>query len=288
MKKILALIITILLLTGCAATYDGPTVATPMLTEIYSRGTVGDSDVEFVYRYVFSYDIYGNRVRRMDYYNDELDCVFNSRYDDRGNLLSQATWDHDGWIPLPGERVTYTYDEQDRKLTSVYHNGWGMETERLTYTYDDETRTQTRESSTGAWETTYLDENGNEIRIVHSSGRETVYTYDDRGNRIGKVTYENGVICERWEYRFDEQNRQTYGASYSADGVLQSDTTYRYDDEAHTLTTLSSDGSKRVEYYHADGRLHMTEDYGSDGALLMYAMYYYQDILIPAEEGATP
>lgn len=284
MKRMIAFFLCALLLNGCAATYDGPTVATPILTEIYSHGTVGGSDVDYVYRYVYAYDIYGNQVRRMDYYNNELDCVVKMRYDDRGNLISRTTWDHNGWIPLPDGRVTYTYDEQDRKLTAVYDNGWGMETERVTYIYDDENRTQTWESSTGDWEITYLDEAGNETRIVHSSGRETVYTYDDRGNRIGKATYENGLLRERWEYRFDEQNRQTYGAAYNADGDLRSDTTCLYDDEAHTQTTLSSDGSKRVEYHHEDGRMHMTEDYGDDGALLMYAMYYYRDIQVPAEE----
>ena len=132
-------------------------------------------------------------------------------------------------------------------------------------------------------QTTWYDAQGNDLRQT-AGEYETVYEYDDRGNQTGWVSYKNGELYDRYEARYDDQNRQIWGGRYDADGNLKSQFDYIYDDSVYTRTVPQADGSKRIEYYHADGRPHMIEDYNSEGKLTMLQRYYYQDILIPAKE----
>ena len=135
-------------------------------------------------------------------------------------------------------------------------------------------------------QTTWYDENGNEVRQV-SGEYETVYHYDDRGNRTGWTSYKNGQFFDRYEARYDDQNRQIWGGYYDADGNLSNQTEFLYDVETNTKTYFKNDGGKRVEHYHADGRPHMIEDFNADGKLSLLQRYYYTDIQVPSKE-ATP
>ena len=75
MKKLLSIILCILLLSGCAATYDGPTESKYVLTEYTVTHYYAFFDwAEEVYtsREVYAYDIYGNRVRTMGYRDGEI------------------------------------------------------------------------------------------------------------------------------------------------------------------------------------------------------------------------
>ena len=122
---------------------------------------------------------------------------------------------------------------------------------------------------------------------------ETVYHYDDRGNRTGWDSYKNGQPFDRYEARYDDQNRQVWGGYYDADGNLSNQTEFLYDGETNTKTYFKNDGGKRVEHYHADGRPHMIEDFNADGKLSLLQRYYYTDIQVPippayAVEGPKP
>lgn len=286
MKKLLPLLLCILLLCGCSETYDGPTVAKPVLTEYYVKHLSPVTGNFWEDRTVFSYDIYGNMVRRMEYTDGELQRVYKYTYDDRGNELSQVCWNHEGWIPYPESRDKTTYDEQGRVLTRVSQDFWGRETGRSTYTYDDENHTKTWESSSGDQVIYYYDGNGVQLRDV-STGiggtYETVYQYDDRGNRTGWTSTKDGEYFNRYEAGYDDQNRQTWGELYDENGELLHRTTYTYDDETNTTTIHKPNGITRVEHYHEDGRLHMIEDYNEEGDLALYQQYTYRDIQVPAD-----
>ena len=289
MKKLISLFLALLLLTGCAETFDGPTVEKPMLTEYtvdHYYAFFDFEEVHYTERTVYAYDIYGNRVREMEYRDDELQEVTNLKYDDRGNCIRRSTWDHSGWIPLPDGRTERTYDEQGRVLSYVSYNGWGRMESRSWYSYDDEQGVRTyRNEKEELLQTTWYDENGNGLREV-SGEYETIYEYDDRGNRLGWTAYKNGVETERYEAVYDEKDRQVLGTRYDGSGALTHRTEYIYDDERNTMTYTKSDGGKRIEYYHADGWPHMIEDYDADGTLSMLQRYDYRDILVPVEGGA--
>ena len=286
MKKLFSLLLAVLLLAGCAKTYDGPTQTVPRLTEYTVDHYYAFFDWEeqhYSNRTVYAYDIYGNRVRYMEYRDDELQSVTNLKYDDRGNEISRSDWDHSGWLPKYEGRTEQTYDEQNRLTSCIHYDFWGSQDSASFYTYDDEARTRVWKNDSGDTQTTWFDENGNEIRQV-SGEYETIYHYDDRGNQTGWDSYQNGQPFDRYEARYDDQNRQIWGGRYDAAGNLTSQTEYVYDDEQGMMTYHKNDGGRRVEYYHGDGRPHMIEDYDADGKLTMRQRYYYRDIQVPAKE----
>ena len=290
MKKLISLLLCILLLAGCAATYDGPTEAKPMLTEytVDHYYTLFDwEEIQYTSRTVYAYDIYGNRVREMEYRDNELQSITNLKYDDRGNCISRTIWDHSGWLPKFDGRFEEAYDDRNRQLSHAYYDFWGRMESGSWYTYDDEARTRTWHNDMNSIQTTWYDENGNEVRQV-SEEYETLYQYDDRGNRTGWQSFKDGQPFDRYEARYDDQNRQIWGGYYDADGNLSNQTEFVYDDQMHTKTTLKKDGGRRIEYYHADGMPHMIEDYSAEGKLTMLQRYYYRDIQVPAEGGENP
>ncbi len=287
MKKLLALSLALLLLTGCAATYDGPTVEKPVLSEYTAQhysSFFGSTDMLYSTRATYAYDIYGNMVRTQAYRDGELESVTNLRYDDRGNRICQTTWDHTGWIPLISRREKRTYDDQNRLLTTVYYNGWGRETDRSVYTYDDETGIRTYQDETGAIrQTTWYDENGLELRQT-ADEYETIYEYDDRGNRTGWVSYRSGILSDSYKARYDDQNRLIWDARFDASGSLKSESEYTYDDEAHTMTHRRPNGQVRCEHYLPDGRISRIEDYNTEGVITLVQKYTYRDIQVPVKE----
>ena len=291
MKKLLPLLLALLLLAGCAETYDGPTEEKPMLTELsvtHYNNTTGWESEPYTNRTLYAYDIHGNMARSMEYLSDKLHSITNFRYDDRGNNISAITWDHSGWFPKFHDRTEQTYDEQDRCLSYVWYNFWGGQESGIWYSYDDAQGICTcRDESGELLHTSWYDEKGNEIRYVSDSS-ETVYEYDDRGNCTGWVSYKNGQPYDRYEARYDDQDRQFWGGYYDADGNLSNHTEFVYDSEANTKTHFKKDGSIRVEYYHADGRISMTEDYNAEGKLSFVQRYTYQNILIPVKGDDTP
>ena len=284
MKKLISLLLCILLLSGCAATYDGPTESERVLTQYSVRRTSLLRDTFETTRSVYSYDMNGNRVRCMDYDEEgELDSVENMRYDDRGNQISSVYWDHSGWIPYMDHRVKKTYDDQNRVTRWTSYNMWGLKIAETTYTYDDEAHTKTWENGEGEWVIYYYDENGLQLRDYSEGAAgtiETVYSYDERGNRIGWVSTMNGQPHSRYEARYDEEDRLIWGALYDETDTMTHETTYTYD--RNTMTITKPGGGTRVEYYNEDGSLSSIVDFDEDGELYMEQWYTYREIRVPA------
>lgn len=286
MKKIFAFLLCVLLLTGCAATYDGPTETKEVLTEYEVRHYspfFDDSEVD-INRSVYAYDIYGNRVRELEYDNGELAQETRTKYDEQGNEVSQTFIDHTGWIPLIERRTKQTYDEQGRVLSYTSYDFWGRKNGESLYTYDDVEHTMTWSNGSGDSVIYYYDEDGVQLRDVSNDGYETIYQYDERGMRIGWTSTKDGEFFSRYEAGYDEQDRLIWGIHYDENGAVASRVTYTYDDEAHTKTIARPDGGTRIEYSDAEGRIHLIEDYDSEGELSMVQQYFYRGILVPAEE----
>ena len=285
MKKLIPLLLAILL-AGCARTYDGPTETKPVLTEYtidHYYSYFETEELHYTTRYLHAYDIYGNLVRSMEYRDGELISITKRKYDDRGNEISQSEWNYTGLLPAFQGRTEQTYDEQNRSTSYVYYNFWGSQEGGSWYTYDDENHIRYWKNGSGDTQTTWLDEEGRELRTV-SGDSETVYHYDDRGNCIGWTGYQNGQPLDHYEARYDDRDRQIWGGYYDTGGNLLNQTSWEYDDERNTITCHRNDGGTRVEYYHADGRPHMVEDFDAEGRRTMLQRYYYQDILVPAKE----
>ena len=287
MKRLLSLLLCGLLLSGCAATYDGPTETELVLTEYEVRHYspfFDDAEVD-INRSVYAYDIYGNRVRELEYDNGELAQETRTTYDEEGRELTRIVIDRSGWIPKIEYRSKQTYDEQGRLLSYSSYDMWGRKNGETLYRYDDEQNTMIWSNSSGDEVTYYYDETGKQLRDVSigvGGAYETVYTYDERGNRTGWTSTKDGKLFSRYEAGYDEQNRLIWGIRYDENGTQEAKTTYTYDDEANTMTTVKDGGGKRVKYYDADGRIHLIEENSEDGKLTMIQQYFYQDIRVPA------
>ena len=120
MKKLLSLLLAVLLLSGCSATYDGPTVEKTVPVEFIREDnqiTTGHADNE---RTVYAYDIYGNMVRSVEYHNGKESSRTDFTYDQRGNLLSRTSYSLGGWFSRRTGSVEFEYDEQDRIIAEIY------------------------------------------------------------------------------------------------------------------------------------------------------------------------
>lgn len=280
MKKLITIILCVLLLAGCAESYDGPTETRKILAEYEIRQYSPVDDEVWTNRSSFSYDIYGNNVRQLCYDGGELESELRWTFDERGNQISEIAIDHSGWIPLINYRMKDTYDEQGRLLTATMYDMWGRKDGGATYTYDDEANTATWRNDRGDQIIYYYDENGREVRNVSSDGSETTFTYDERGNLTGWTSTMGGVIPESYEAGYDAQDRRLWSVLYDETGTEISRTTYDYN-EAKSITK-DSDGS-RIDYFDEDGDITLVETYDLDGKLTMVEQYFYRDIQVPAD-----
>lgn len=280
MKKLITIILCVLLLAGCAESYDGPTETRKVLAEYEIRQYSPVDDSVWTNRSTNAYDVYGNWVRQLCYDEGELESELRWTYDERGNQISEVLIDHTGWIPLINYRGKMTYDDQDRLLSSTMYDMWGRKEGETRYTYDDEARTATWSSDVGNSIIYYYDENGREVRNVSSDGAETIFIYDERGNLTGWTSSQDGVILERCEAGFDAQDRRLWSVTYDGNGTEISRTTYDYD-EAKSITK-DSDGS-RIDYFDEDGDITLVETYDLDGKLTRSEQYFYRDIQVPAD-----
>lgn len=261
MKKLLALLLCIVLLSGCAATYDGPTESRSLLSRIQT--VYSDAEEPRYQQTDYSYDIYGNlsviqAYRIHDSEGSWTDPYLKTvrTYDENGNCIRQRQYDVSGWLPKKLVDVRYTYDDLGR-MTSATHSK-DLSWDNFTVVYDDEARTQTT-AYADSTQIDHLDEQGRIVRteITTESGEHTLrtYAYDDQGRILSTTQTAGGA---------EAVTRYEYGENYQI----------RYDpDGTHTTTTYNPDGS--IHYIcHAD----------SSGLVIQDWMYYYSEIQVPIRE----
>ena len=120
MKKLISLLLCLLLLAGCAETYDGPTESKAVLSKIlttYYDPTGGDSQYS---RTDYAYDIYGNQVMELEYgirsHDEEAEPHLKTlrSFDKHGNITRQRQYDVSGLFPKKLVDIRYEYDEKGR------------------------------------------------------------------------------------------------------------------------------------------------------------------------------
>lgn len=287
MKKCIALTLALLLLAGCApATYDGPTESVWVLTEDSTTFYIRDTGEAETSLDINSYDRFGNLVRTVSYSNGALDSENQYVYDDQGNCIREVYWEYFWFFRYPVKRCRHTYDDQNRPLSSIYRNGFGIKTGEDTYTYDDEANTLTWEG-TYDHQIIYFAENGDVLRTETYSNpsglkMECVYEYDELGRSIRETEYMNGEIYVVTEFHWDNQHHLTELTSRDSNGVVLNRTTYVY--EENIVTSWDEKGYKYVECLRPDNQLEWDEVYDPQGNLFRRNDYTYTEIQIPAKE----
>lgn len=285
MKKLLILLLCILLLSGCAVTYDGPTETRLVLDHTISEFFWGDGTLREQRRTEYAYDIYGNEAQTIVYVEDEAHSKTVNRYDENGNLLRTDSYSLTGWLPRRTNRAEYTYDDQGRILTHTSDNG----TEIFSYTieYDDEAHTQTITYGEDHYTVQYYDPNGYLMRVeaFHADGTVYLdeYTRQSDGQRLTLKTWINGELTESIEYENDDQGRPISQKHYEGN-TLTSHFRWEYDDENLTVTQYLTNGDYFITGYYEDGRIKVKHSWNADGTQNYIILYRYREIRVPVKE----
>ena len=286
MKKLISLFLCILLLTGCAETYDGPTESKAVLSKIrttYYDPTGGDSQYG---RTDYAYDIYGNQVMELEYgirTEDETEEPYLKTlraFDEHGNITRQRQYDVSGLFPRKLADIRYEYDEKGRMTA---HLDQMQEQYSWTAVYDDEARTMTC-TYPHAVSVSYFDEYGNTIRqeTVFENGDTSgiIFEFDANGNRIS-ARYEETGGTTLHSYTYDDQGR-VLTITETTDGGTELLFRYEYRDDC--TIQYNYDGTKIVTTYNTDGSEHYRYYTDSTDHITKSSMCYYTEIQVPAEE----
>ena len=276
MTKLLPLLLALLLLTGCAETYSGPTRTEWVIGEFTKEQHSPWTDYVQIDRIIYSYDILGNLAQTLEYRDGEEKIKTVYTFDDRGNLLTETRYSLSGWFPKRIGLSEYTYDEQNR-ITSEAYDQSGTRTE-IQYIFDDEARTRTKLTNGEVTMVTTYDENGEKLaesggtgdywyqdtytrradgkllteHIIDSEGNEQFrrIDYDSHGSTVCVETIRNGVqTLVRDEYEYDEQGRP----------VRQ----FRLTDTSRTLV-------RRWEYLDENGSVTLYDPDGTPNCTILY------------------
>ena len=285
MKKLISLLLCLLLLTGCAETYDGPTESKAVLSSIrttYYDPTGGDSHYS---RTDYAYDIYGNQVMELEYgirFHDEEEKPYLKTirsFDDNGNCTRQRQYAVSGLIPKKLVDIRYEYDEKGRMTA---HLDQMQEQYSWTAVYDDEARTMTC-TYPHAVSVSYFDEHGNTVRqeTVFRNGETSSIIFEFRadGQRIS-ARYDEVGGTTIYDYTYDDQGR-VLTVTETTDSGTREIVRYEYQDDC--TIQYNFDGTHIVTAYNADGCI--THEYHADssGYVTMDTQYYYTEIQVPKE-----
>ena len=286
MKKLISLLLCILLLSGCAETYDGPTESKFVLSRIettYFGPSAEDSQYQ---RTEYAYDIYGNQSMELQYQirsgdeEDEPHLKIVRTHDEHGNCIRQRQYDVSGLFPRKLVDIRYEYDEQGRM--TAHHDKLEPQFS-WTAVYDDEARTMTC-TYPHAVSVSWFDEHGWTIRqeTTFENGETSAIINEFRsdGQRISTRYLESGGITLH-SYTYDDQGR-ILTQSERKDGVSTLLFSWEYGEDYEKMT--HSDGSYTITDYNPDGTPDDRIVCNADGSLRERTIYRYTEIQVPAEE----
>lgn len=281
MKKLIAIILCLLLLAGCAETYDGPTELKSVRDSREENYMDEDGNIYETLWEEYSYDIYGNLATVIESRDDEPTLRTVYRYYEDGTKKSETQYDLTGWFPRMILHAKYTYDDQGRQTSLVQWFGW-EKGEQFT-TYDDENHTVTTEFTDGRT-VVYLDAEGRALRseseYPNGSTGLIEHEYRDRAHIVRY--YENGVLDFVSENIYDEQGRvlEWYQTS---DGQRKLVWRYEYG-EGYEICYDETTGRATTTGYNDDGTVKAIVETDENDQIIRHVIYRYTDIRVPAEE----
>ena len=290
MKKLLSLLLCLLLLAGCADTYDSPTESKFVLSRIDTAYYgIEDGDTRYQ-RTEYAYDIYGNQSMELQYHihdgdvDDEPYLKTVRNHDKNGNCIRQRQYDVSGLLPRKLVDIRYEYDEQGRMTAHLDKKepqfSW-------TAVYDDEARTMTC-TYDNAVSVSYFDEHGWAIRqeTTFRNGETSAIINEFRsdGQRISVRYVESGGTTLH-SYTYDDQGRVLTMSETTEDGT---ELLIRYEYGENYKTQYNADGTKIVTTYNDDGSTHYFYHTDSTDRITQDGMHYYTEIQVPADKEGTP
>lgn len=288
MKKLISLLLCLLLLTGCAATYDGPTESKAVLSQILTTHYDPETGDSLYGRTDYAYDIYGNQSMELEYgtrSHEEAEKPHLKTlrsFDENGNIIRQRQYDVSGLFPKKLVDVRYEYDDQGRLTATTHRPGEAWDND--TTVYDDEARTRTYTGHNGT-AIDYMNELGWVIRTeqVFADGRAVLTEYDRRPDGQIEVMreFENGELTTTLVYTYDDQGRVLTITQTTAAGTAL---LFRYEYPDGCMIQYNSDGTKIVTSYNDDGTIHYRYFTDSTHHITQDVMYYYTEIQVPAKE----
>lgn len=290
MKKLIPLLLCLLLLCGCAKTYDGPTVGMTVLSvreeKMYGRG---DGTVTQHWTTEHAYDIYGNCTVMLEYQDAEPFLKTVMTYDESGNLIRQVQYRLNGLLPKKIVDSRYTYDDLGR-LCSTRHHAGGLSWDDDTTVYDDAAMTRTITTGDGTIAVDHMNALGWVMRTeqTFSDGRfvETEYERDAAGNPVTIREYENGTVISEIIYTYDDLGRTlTNSKTENGSTTLQFSWEYRENTE---IFTDHINGYRNITRFHPDGRKDTVETYDASGKLTRLTTFHCITIQVPAGEEDAP
>jgi RHS repeat-associated protein len=182
--------------------------------------------------------------------------------DPLGHIWTYGSYTASGW-PLSftdpnGVQTTYTYDLEDRLLSSTIHAASGNATTAYTYPLLTNT-TSTPAQIThpdGSWQRFQYDAAGQVLLVSDRLGDGTIQdTRDSHEDIIQQQILSNGQVLQTWSATYDSLGRlaQHTGASGQT-------TTYGYDNDGNVLSVKDPRGNTTTYTYDALDRLIQTVD----------------------------
>lgn len=281
MKKLIAIVLCLLLLAGCAETYDGPTELKSVRDSREENYMDEDGNIYETLWEEYSYDIHGRLATVIETRDDEPTLRTVYRYYEDGTRKSETQYDLTGWFPRMILHAKYTYDDQGRQTSLVQWHGW-EKMEQFT-TYDDENHTVTTEF-TGGRTIAYLDEEGRGLRseTVYDSGRTELRENEFQGQTTITRWYLNGELDTMWEYTYDEQGRLLTWYE-TKDGKRELVQSWEYG-EGCEICYDETTGEATTTGYNDDGTVKAIVETDENDQIIRHVIYRYTDIRVPAEE----
>lgn len=166
---------------------------------VQPNGSAGDE------RYVYKYDVNGNKIAEELYYKTSLISRNENSYDNQGRLISQTMYNPDGSVSA---RIRFSFSPDGKPLERIRHDG-DLLTYRVRYAYDKKGRLTEVETTgsyvesdsgsegyvTGKVIYVYKGKDQPKEMLIHNTDgslrERVVFSYDSRGNWIRKTTLTN-------------------------------------------------------------------------------------------------
>ncbi len=230
----------------------------------------------------YEYDTAGHLVSFRDQAGNETRYIYNERGEmteiiapEGGRPMTVEYYD-DGRVKARidenGNRISYTYDVENRKETIIRPNGY-----YITYTYDENGYEVRRDNSFTGITLSKRDADGNLLEEVTPEGRRSVFTYDQRANKLTETRYvdpDDNSTARTRSFAYDQfgnpllavmedgsRTEMTYDDNFNlirrirkdSDGNVLSDESWTYDERGNRLSYTDPLGNTTRYSYNGFG-----------------------------------